>query len=144
MKTVDKAVAAVVRTHDGRRDLLVFTHPQAGVQLPKGTIEADESIALATLRELEEESGLRLSTPSHYVGAWNRVLNGGAIHPWHVSLLDAPAGLPEQWDHVATGSPEEEGLIFAFHWLPIDADLPARLHPLFADVIRMILDHFDR
>lgn len=143
MKTVDKAVAAVIRTVDGRRDLLVFTHPSAGVQLPKGTIEPDESIALATLRELEEESGLRLDTP-HYLGQWDRVVSANAVQPWHVSLLDAPHDLPNSWDHEASGSPEEEGLFFAFHWLPLDADLPARLHPLFADAIRMIMDHFDR
>ena len=144
MKTVDKAVAAVIRTIGGRRELLAFTHPSAGVQLPKGTIEPDESIALATLRELEEESGLILDGTPHYLGRWDRAVSVDEVHPWHVSLLDAPPGLPDSWDHEATGSPEEDGLIFAFHWLPLNAALPARLHPAFTDVTRMILDHFAR
>ena len=40
MKTVWKALAAVVRPGDGQPEVLVFRHPIAGVQLPKGTVEA--------------------------------------------------------------------------------------------------------
>lgn len=141
MRTIAKAVAAVIREVEGRQQLLVFRHPTAGVQLPKGTIEPDETIAHATLRELEEESGLTLTAEPRYIGTWDRLLPAGHIHPWHVSLIDAPAGLPEQWDHAAIGSPEEDGLIFAFHWVDVEASLPGRLHPVFADVARMLLDH---
>ncbi|MBO9576299.1 MAG: NUDIX domain-containing protein [Sphingobium sp.] len=144
MRTIDKAVAAVIRETDGRAQLLVFQHPTAGVQLPKGTIEPDESIALATLRELEEESGLTLDGPPHYIGTWERVVRAGETHPWHVSILQAPPGLPEQWEHSAVGSPEEDGLIFAFHWLDMDAALPGKLHPVFTDVSLMLLDHLQK
>ena len=149
MKTVEKAVAAVVRTVDGRPQLLVFDHPHAGTQLPKGTIEPGESIAAATLRELEEESGLALACDPAFIGTWERQRHGDIedastprIHPWHLSVLDAPPDLPDNWSHRATGSPEEEGLIFAYRWVAIDAGLPGRLHPLFDAISRMILDHF--
>ena len=31
--------------------------------------------------------------------------------------------IPETFDHVAVGSPEEEGLVFSFSWLAPDAPL---------------------
>ena len=40
MKTIHKAVAAVVRRNGASSELLVFRHPKAGVQLPKGTVES--------------------------------------------------------------------------------------------------------
>jgi 8-oxo-dGTP pyrophosphatase MutT (NUDIX family) len=39
-------------------ELLVFQHPNAGIQLPAGTIEALESPEAAVLREVAEETGL--------------------------------------------------------------------------------------
>ena len=39
MKVVHKAVAAVDRDQGRESELLVFRHPLAGVQLPKGTVE---------------------------------------------------------------------------------------------------------
>ncbi len=148
-RVIEKAVAAVVRRAEGRRELLVFRHPLAGVQIPKGTMEPGETIAEAALRELEEESGLALACTPDHIGTWERVLASRIegdgmprVHPWHVCLMDAPPGLPESWSHCATGSPEEEGLIFDYRWLAIDAALPAALHPLFDAVSRMLLDHF--
>ena len=142
MTIVEKAVAAVIRSVDGRPELLAFTHPKAGVQIPKGTIEPGESVGAATLRELEEESGLVLSDAMRRIGSWERTppSRPDEIQHWHVSLLEAPAGLPERWEHSATGSPAEDGLIFAYHWLPVDADLPNRLHPLFGPVCHMLLE----
>jgi 8-oxo-dGTP pyrophosphatase MutT (NUDIX family) len=148
MKIIEKAVAAVVRTVDGRPELLVFDHPHAGTQLPKGTIEPGESIAAATLRELEEESGLKLESDPAFIGTWERRLQDGIeggpaphIHPWHLSLLEAPSSLPERWSHQATGSPEEEGLVFVYRWVAVDAGLPGKLHPVFEAVARMLQDH---
>jgi 8-oxo-dGTP pyrophosphatase MutT (NUDIX family) len=148
MTIIEKAVVAVVRTVDGRPELLAFDHPHAGTQLPKRTIEPDESIAAAALRELEEESGLTLAGEPTFIGTWERKLQDGIegdraphLHPWHLSLLEVPPGLPDNWSHRATGSPEEEGLIFQYRWVAVDADLPCKLHPLFDAVARMLLDH---
>jgi len=150
MKTVDKAVAAVVREHGGRRELLVFRHPRAGVQLPKGTVEQDESVAAAVLRELHEESGLLLDAEPVPIGTWNRVLDGSFgetatldLHVWHLHLLPAPPGVPDRWSHRASGSAEEDGLVFAFHWLPIDAGLRGALHPVFGEAVTMLLTHLE-
>ena len=148
MKTVKKAVAAVVRQRNGHAELLVFTHPLAGVQIPKGTVERGETLEQATLRELQEESGLALVVTPRQIGTWRRHVSGEQTkdrqperHDWSVFILEAPGGLPEHWRHAAQGSPEEEGLVFAYHWLRIDDDLGLKLHPLFRDVAKMLVNH---
>jgi len=148
MSAIHKAVAAVVRANGAGFELLAFGHPLAGVQLPKGTVEPDETLADAVLRELEEESGLRLAVAPRLIGEWPRVLDGrfgeeasGTLHVWHLFVLEAPAGLPDAWTHEAVGSPEEEGLAFAFHWLPLDPGLKARLHPVFGATVDMLVAH---
>jgi 8-oxo-dGTP pyrophosphatase MutT (NUDIX family) len=151
MKTVWKALAAVVRPGDGQPQVLVFRHPIAGVQLPKGTVEPDETMNEATLRELAEESGLHLDAVPEPVGTWKRVVGGGPnedgpleINMWSISILRPNGKLPDKWDHEAEGSPAEEGLTFAFFWLPLDQSFPTAVHPLFAPVARMILDHVNQ
>lgn len=53
-----KVTAFVTRDSENGRELLVFRHPNAGVQLPAGTIEPGESAESAVLREVQEETGL--------------------------------------------------------------------------------------
>ena len=136
---IDKAVALVVRPSDRGRELLVFRHPLAGLQVPKGTVEPGEPTADAVLRELHEESGLAFECRPRAIGHWDRVLEGGEVHRWHLFLIDAPDGFADEWTHEATGSVEEEGLDFAFHWLPLDAGLPGSLEPLFAPCAEALL-----
>ncbi len=57
-ETVHKVTAFVTRGEGPERELLVFRHPRAGIQLPAGTVERGESIEAAVLREAEEETGL--------------------------------------------------------------------------------------
>lgn len=56
--TLDKVTAFVTRETGTERELLVFQHPTAGIQLPAGTAEAGESVEQAVLREVAEETGL--------------------------------------------------------------------------------------
>ncbi|HLE30393.1 MAG TPA: NUDIX domain-containing protein, partial [Anaerolineales bacterium] len=56
-----KVLAYITRRRNGRTQLLVFTHrdfPEAGVQVPAGTVEPDEPVEAALFREVHEESGL--------------------------------------------------------------------------------------
>ncbi|MBF0678189.1 MAG: NUDIX domain-containing protein [Devosia sp.] len=56
--SVQKVCPVVVRGSGRDQEILVFHHPQAGVQLVKGTLEPGEDPVTGDLRELAEESGL--------------------------------------------------------------------------------------
>lgn len=55
---IEKVVAFVVRKKNDVAQLLVFSHPTAGIQIPTGTVEENEAIEKALLREVKEETGL--------------------------------------------------------------------------------------
>ena len=148
MPVIEKACACVVQ----RGSVLVFCHPHsdAGVQLPKGTIEPGETPTQAVVRELAEESGVRLSaTPQliaemKFTGSKNKVFpeRTPTQQRWFIFRFDAVEPLPERWSHTATGSPEEDGLIFDYFWHPLDASF-TNTHPhsdaRFATVIDALL-----
>ncbi len=53
-----KVTAFVTRSGADGRQLLLFHHPTAGIQIPAGTVEEGESPEAAVLREVAEETGL--------------------------------------------------------------------------------------
>ncbi|MEJ8824283.1 NUDIX domain-containing protein [Variovorax humicola] len=134
MRPVLKACACLV---DERGRLLVFHHPEdRGMQLPKGTIEPGEAPEAAVRRELLEESGIHYTGDLLSLGTIDRHCEAGVEgskrrHPqlWHLFLMRLQAVLPETFDHVAMGSPEEDGLVFSFSWLTHDAPLDAFAEP---------------
>ena len=94
------------------------------MQLPKGTIEPGESPEVAVRRELLEESGIDYAGALQSLGTLDRECEAGVEgnthrHPqlWHLFLMRAERDLPATFTHTATGSPEEEGLVFLFRWL---------------------------
>ncbi|RYZ13282.1 MAG: NUDIX domain-containing protein [Comamonadaceae bacterium] len=119
---IGKACACLVDRH-GR--LLVFEHPgDRGMQLPKGTIEPGETPESAVRRELLEESGIAHGGPLQPLGSFERECDAGIegnrvrhVQLWHLFLMRLSGDLPERFEHVASGSPEEDGLVFAFRWL---------------------------
>ena len=112
-----------------RGRVLVFRHPHAasGVQLPKGTIESGESPAGAAVRELAEESGLRLSVSPQLIAEMKLTCSTTTAFPykapkqqsWSIFRFDPIESLPERWSHTATGSLAEDGLIFEYFWHPL-------------------------
>ena len=56
---VEKVTAFVTRERDGVRELLVFKHPKAGIQIPTGAVEDGENPETAVKREVYEETGLQ-------------------------------------------------------------------------------------
>jgi len=123
---IGKACACLV---DARGRLLVFDHPgDGGMQLVKGTIEPGEAPEAAVRRELLEESGLVFDGPLEPLGTLERFCGAGTEgnrqshdQRWHLFLMRwTGAPLPETFTHTAHGSPEEDGLVFAFRWLAAD------------------------
>ncbi|MDD0991578.1 NUDIX domain-containing protein [Pseudomonas sp. TNT2022 ID681] len=123
----------VVLSHSSAPRILLFRHPQAGVQLVKGTIEAGEAPALAALRELREESGIETATVVSDLGCWNAE-HLDQVWSFHLCEVDIP--LPEQWTHQTL---DDHGHAFAFFWAPLD-DLPlAECHPVFRRALKYLV-----
>lgn len=56
---VEKVAAFVTRERNGVKELLLFKHPRAGIQIPAGTVEEGETPETAVKRDVYEETGLR-------------------------------------------------------------------------------------
>lgn len=145
VRVVQKACACVVRGAGDLAELLVFDHPTAGTQLPKGTVEPREQPAQAVLRELAEETGLSDLGGPRLLGVWTRTAGAGPEeagaleqHDWFVFRIDADNSLPDAWAHAATGSAEEEGLVFGCRWVQLRT-CRQQLHPLFRDAAELVL-----
>ncbi len=55
---IEKVTAFVIRKKNKMLQLLVFSHPSAGIQIPAGTVEEHEGLEMALFREVKEETGL--------------------------------------------------------------------------------------
>ena len=118
-----KVLAYITRQRDGARQLLVFKHrdhPEAGVQVPAGTVELEEPIETALFREVHEEAGLdnlRLvrKLAERLEEDWNQVR--------HVFHLSAPDDTPDHWTHIVHGQGEDSGMVFEYYWLDLTLDI---------------------
>jgi 8-oxo-dGTP pyrophosphatase MutT (NUDIX family) len=69
-----KVTALILRVSPVGEELLLFEHPHAGIQIPAGTIEPDETPEAAVLREATEETGLTAYTTCEPLGHQDDVL----------------------------------------------------------------------
>lgn len=76
-KTVDKVTAFITRPSQRGTELLLFEHPNAGNQIPAGTVEAGETPEQAVVREATEETGLTSLSVRQYLGCVEEKLPGG-------------------------------------------------------------------
>jgi|MDSZ01.2.fsa_nt_gb 8-oxo-dGTP pyrophosphatase MutT (NUDIX family) len=125
MDDLHKAYAYVVRKRNNRKELLVFRHPnpEAGVQVPKGTIDPAEGPGEAVLRELEEESGLTIEDLGRV-----RMLRADRWRdparpedPWtirHFFTIETNEQR-QRWQHVVTGAGLDQGMVFEYYWVPL-------------------------
>ena len=130
---VQRKVLAYI-THAGR--LLVFRQPEspeAGIQVPGGTVEADEDPAIAVLREAREETGVEDLTVAAFLGKTIRAFpnttpgypSGVVFHRfiYHLRCLGTP---PATWRHFeclpSEGDPRQ--IPFDFFWVAIPDGVP--------------------
>lgn len=71
---VQKVTAFIVRERGGVKEVLVFKHPTAGIQIPAGTVEESEDLEAAVKREVYEETGLRSVEIEEYLGCFENEL----------------------------------------------------------------------
>jgi 8-oxo-dGTP pyrophosphatase MutT (NUDIX family) len=126
MIVVEKAFAYV--THGQR--LLVFEHadfPDAGLQVPAGTIGAGESPQAAVVREVYEETGLTSFSAVTLLGVADfdsRPYGKDQLHRRHFFHLPCVGGVPERWRHYERHASDgtSQPIAFDLYWLPfVDA-----------------------
>jgi len=133
MPVMRKVLAYI--THGSR--LLVFSHPdapEAGIQVPAGTVEDAEDPDDAVMREAFEETGLTGLRLVRFLGeqTFHRSENGlDEIHHRRFYHLRCDEYPPERWRHAeldpSDGSPGP--ITFELFW----ARIPDGIPPLVAD-----------
>ena len=125
-----------------RDRLLVFEHvdhPDAGVQVPAGTLERGESPREGVLREAFEETGLTGLRIVRFLGLTRvdfRPFGRNEIHNRWFFHLECPGNPADRWVHWERNSATDEGPFrFAFRWVPmasagVDFGHDAMLHRL--------------
>ena len=131
MSVLKQKVYAYI-THGDR--LLIFSHldfPEAGLQVPGGTMEEGEDPADAVMREAFEETGLTNLRLNAFLGEYNDALHESCEIQrrrfYHLICDDEP---PERWQHFemnpSDGSPAP--IRFEFFWVPV-SDGASTLEP---------------
>jgi 8-oxo-dGTP diphosphatase len=139
MPTPKRKAFAYVTHHDplhGHR-LLVFSHPnapEAGIQVPAGTMRPDESPADAVLREAHEETGLANLVLVSFLGEQIRDMSEfgrGEIHHRHFFHIRCIGEPPAVWRNFES-DPDDGSSdlpLFELFW----ATLPDGVPDLIAD-----------
>ncbi len=118
--TVGKVVCYVI--DQGR--VLVFRHqdhPEAGLQVPAGTIRPGEDPERAALREATEETGLGGLSVVRFLGRVAHDISPirEEIQDRHVFHLAPTGAVPEEWTHHERHDGEQPPTAFSFFWLPL-------------------------
>src|SRR5690348_1137792 len=130
MKTLKQKVFAYI-THQNR--LLTFRHPfspEAGIQVPAGTLEAGERPEEGVLREAREETGLTGLVLDRLLGEQERDMSDFGheeIHHRYFYHLRYQGQPPETWQHEEispSDGPEENPILFEFFWAPLPDGVP--------------------
>lgn len=127
MRHIEKVFAYITRVDE----LLVFRHvefPDAGIQVPAGTIGPGESTEDAVLREAREETGLREFRPPVHLGTTDFVYPAEAAttarrHFFHLRLSGEA---PNRWQHYER-SPSEgsnSDVLFELYWINVHTPAP--------------------
>lgn len=123
MKTKQKVLAYITRKSSGTfSEVLVFLHqdhPEAGLQVPGGTVDPGEDLSEAILREIFEESGLKLDKADivSMIGETDYQRKDiPEINHRHYFLIQRN-DLPETWAHTVHSSGADDGLVFLYSWM---------------------------
>jgi len=116
-------------THDDQ--LLVFSQPnapEAGIQVPAGTVEDGETLDIAVLREAFEETGLHGLRLVRFLGEQVRDMadvGKNEVHHRHFYHLRYDGDGPLTWQHLEP-DPDHGGEVepFAFFWVHLPDEVP--------------------
>lgn len=105
---VHKVTCFITRHGANGTELLLFNHPNVGVQIPAGTVEAGEDLESAARREAAEESGLNGLLLSKYLGELNDPPPDGYILiAYNTQVYSRPDLRSMDWAHFRIALPVE-------------------------------------
>jgi 8-oxo-dGTP pyrophosphatase MutT (NUDIX family) len=116
-----------------QQHLLVFRHPyapEAGIQVPAGTIETNERSEDAALREAYEETGLQNFSLHCFLGEQERDMSDfgrDEIHHRYFYHLTCHHHSFSSWRHeerYPSDGPAQTSIIFEFFWVPLPDGVP--------------------
>ncbi|WP_414569719.1 NUDIX hydrolase [Nostoc sp. CCY 9925] len=122
-KSTTKKVIAYVTNKD---KLMVFTHtdfPEAGVQVPAGTVEESEEPSEAVVREIYEESGVKGVRLIELLGIYQYDIapSREEIQERYVYHLELTEPTLSTWRHWEMHSNiNKKSIDFDFYWLKLD------------------------
>lgn len=145
MKTRHRAYAYVT---NGTK-LLVFTHPlspEAGIQVPAGTIQEGEDPAAAALREAREETGLSTLRVVRFLAQDTRNMRDCGTEElqyrwfYHVACDDLP---PERWSHGEFDAAGRLLIPFDFYWVQLPNGVP-KLVANYDDMLPQLIESLEK
>ncbi|NYF26249.1 NUDIX domain-containing protein [Sporosarcina sp. JAI121] len=126
MELKRKVLAYITKGEDAKREILVFEHkdnPDAGLQVPGGTIEDDELLIDALYREIEEETGIRREE-LELKGKVNKTnyfpANRGVVYERNIFHLAFIGREHDRWEHHVKSDGQDNGMTFCHRWIPVD------------------------
>jgi ADP-ribose pyrophosphatase YjhB (NUDIX family) len=100
--------------------LLVFDHrdfPEAGTQVPAGTVEGDEELESAVVREVLEETGVKARVVRS-LGTADEIAPRGEPRRNHFFQLDTEDPR-DSWEHIVSGAGSDRSLVFSCRFIPL-------------------------
>ena len=105
-RILEKVTAFVTRPTPTGRQLLLFQHPNAGIQIPAGTVEDGETPKTCVLREANEETGLAPLTIERYLGSRDEPPPEGYLSiATPTKVYARPDETSFDWAHLRKGIP---------------------------------------
>lgn len=125
-RIVEKVTAFITQKSEDGQELLLFEHPNAGVQIPAGTVEDDETPEEAVIREATEETGLTSLSMRQYLGCTEDRL------PARQRIIVEPTQVYARPD------------VTSFDWAHLRKGIPVALVRRSGDFSQVTYEEFDR
>ena len=117
----NKTLAYIIRKSSQDIELLVFTHrdfPEAGYQVPGGTLLQNETPLEGVLREVKEEAGLTNFAKIIHLGSQQYLHHQKEeIHHRSFYQLNYLKPCEDHFFYEVSDGEEDQGLIFYYQWV---------------------------